>query len=100
MPDTVAVSGGAPVEFDPWKRHRVVEKEIRRDDFWERMGDAYISMLAAGIAVAYGAGIAHAFSASLRVGAEGGWLARESVLFPVNPQRPRWFCWDCLPACR
>lgn len=72
MPDIVAVSGGAPVEFDPWKRHRVVEKKIRRDDFWERMGDAYISMLAAGIAVAYGAGIAHAFSASLRVGAEGG----------------------------
>ena len=68
----LAVAGNSPVDFDPWKRNRVAEKKVNRENFWERMGDAYISLLAAAIAVAYAAGIAHAFSASLRVGAQNG----------------------------
>ena len=80
MPDLIATSGSEPlavpgnlpVDFDPWKRNRVAEKKVRRENFWERMGDAYISLLAAAIAFAYAAGIAHAFSASLREDAQNG----------------------------
>ena len=80
MPELMAAPGGrplaapgnSPVDFDPWKRNRVAERKVRRENFWERMGDAYISLLAAAIAFAYAAGIAHAFSASLREDAQNG----------------------------
>lgn len=61
-----------PVDFDPWKRNRIAEKKVHRENFWERAGDAYISLLAAAIVFAYAAGIAHAFSASLKEDISGG----------------------------
>ncbi len=56
----------APIEFDPWSRNRVAEKRERGDDFWERMGDAYISLLAGAIVLAYAAGLALAFADQLK----------------------------------
>lgn len=67
-----------PIAFDPWKRNHVAEKKVRRENFWERMGDSYISLLAAAIVFAYTAGLAHAFSASLKAGIGNG-LVREGL---------------------
>lgn len=61
-----------PVAFDPWLRNRVAEKRVLRENFWERLGDAYISLLAAGIVFAYAAGMAHAFAASLKQDIQNG----------------------------
>ena len=74
--------GNSPVDFDPWKRNRVAEKKVHRENFWERMGDAYISLLAAAIAFAYTAGMAHAFSASLREDAQNGVISNGIGVIP------------------
>jgi hypothetical protein len=67
-----------PVDFDPWARNRVVEKRAKREDFWERMGDAYIALLAAAIVFGYAAGLALAFFDNLRGGA-GSDIVRAGV---------------------
>lgn len=72
--DPLAVLNDNPIEFDPWARNRVAEKRERRDDFWERMGDAYISLLAAAIVFAYAAGLALAFSSQLKADSGTGAL--------------------------
>ncbi|MDQ0096224.1 DUF6297 family protein [Paeniglutamicibacter psychrophenolicus] len=61
-----------PVDFDPWARNRVVEKRVKREDFWERMGDVYIALLAAAIVFGYAAGLALAFFDNLRGGPGSG----------------------------
>ncbi|PQZ86686.1 hypothetical protein CQ018_18575 [Arthrobacter sp. MYb227] len=73
---TIALFDNTPIEFDPWKKNHVAEKKVRRENFWERLSDAYISLLAAGIVFAYTAGLSHAFSASLKENIGGG-LVRE-----------------------
>ncbi|MDO5744199.1 MAG: DUF6297 family protein [Micrococcaceae bacterium] len=55
-----------PIEFDPWSRNRAAEKRDRRDDFWERLGDAYVSVLASAIVLLYAAGLALAFADQLK----------------------------------
>lgn len=67
-----------PVDFDPWARNRVVEKRAKREDFCERMGDAYIGRLAAGIVFGYAAGLALAFFENLR-GGPGSGVVRANV---------------------
>lgn len=67
-----------PIDFDPWARNRVVEKRVKREDFWERMGDAYISLLAAAIVFGYAAGLALAFFENLR-GGPGSGIVRAGV---------------------
>lgn len=61
-----------PVDFDPWARNRVAEKSVRREDFWDRMGDAYISLLTAALVFAYAAGLALAFFDQMRGDPESG----------------------------
>lgn len=73
-----------PVDFDPWAKNHVAEKTVRRENFWERLSDAYIALLAAGIVFAYTAGLAHAFSASLKDNLGGG-LVREGLgVLPIE----------------
>lgn len=73
-----ALFDNTPVDFDPWKKNHVAEKKVRRENFWERLSDAYIALLAAGIVFAYTAGLVHAFSASLKENISGG-LVREGL---------------------
>ena len=46
---SVALFDNTPVDFDPWKKNHVAEKKVRRENFWERLSEAYIALLAAGI---------------------------------------------------
>lgn len=72
--DPRASLDNAPIEFDPWFRNRVAEKRLRRDDLWERLGDAYISLLAAAIVLAYAAGLTLAFADQLKGDLDSGIL--------------------------
>lgn len=76
--DALAALDNTPVDFDPWARNRVAEKLARRDDFWDRLGDFYVTMLGAAIIFSYAAGLAFAFADQLRSGSDGG-LIRDGL---------------------
>lgn len=74
MIDPLVKLRNVPVNFDPWARNRLAEKRAHRDDFWERLGDSYISLLTAALVFAYAAGLSLAFADQLRSAADGGML--------------------------
>lgn len=78
----LALFDNHPVDFDPWKKNHVAEKRVRRENFWERLSDAYLAVLAAGIVFAYTAGLAHAFSASLKDDLGSGLVREELGVLP------------------